>query len=109
MDWLIFAYFFSTGVMTIITLIIITINFLLALGLIFLERRSAQSVWAWILVLFFLPVIGFFIYILFGRTIYNKKLFVIDENEKVGLEHLGQEQLDELNDNALDFRDRKST
>ncbi|HIW13565.1 MAG TPA: cardiolipin synthase [Candidatus Salinicoccus stercoripullorum] len=103
MDWIIFDYFFSTSVMSIITIIVIIINFLLALGLIFLERRSAQSVWAWILVLFFLPIIGFFIYMLFGRTIYNKKLFTFDEDEKVGMEHLVQEQLDELNDNTLDF------
>ncbi|WP_411842619.1 cardiolipin synthase [Salinicoccus sp. HZC-1] len=103
MDWLFFDYFFSTRVMSIITLIIIGINFLLAIGLIFLERRSAQSVWAWILVLFFLPVVGFIIYMLFGRTIYNQKIFIIQEDDKVGMEHLVQDQLDELSNNSLDF------
>lgn len=103
MDWLIFDYFFSTRVMSIITLIIIGVNFLLALGLIFLERRSAQSVWAWILVLFFLPVVGFIIYMLIGRTIYNQKIFTVQEDDKVGMEHLVQDQLDDLNNNSLDF------
>lgn len=103
MDWLIFDYFFSTTVMSIITLIVISINFLLAIGLIFLERRSAQSVWAWILVLFFLPIVGFVIYMLFGRTIYNKKIFTIKEGDKVGMEHLVEEQLNELENNKMDF------
>ncbi|AKG74774.1 cardiolipin synthase [Salinicoccus halodurans] len=103
MDWLIFDYFFSTRVMSIITFIIIFINFLLAIGLIFLERRSAQSVWAWILVLFFLPIMGFVIYMLFGRTIYNQKIFTIQEDDKVGMEHLVEDQLDELKNNKLDF------
>ncbi len=103
MEWLIFDYFFSTRVMTIITLIIIIINFLLALGLIFLERRSAQSVWAWTLVLFFLPILGFVIYMFFGRTIYNRHLFTIQEDDKVGLEHLVQDQLDELKSDTLEF------
>lgn len=103
MDWLIFDYFFSTNIVSIITLIIIIINLLLALGLIFLERRSAQSVWAWILVLFFLPIAGFIIYMLFGRTIYNQKIFTIQEDDKVGMEHLVQDQLDELKNNTLEF------
>lgn len=96
-------YIADATVVTIITVILFIINFLLASGLIFLERRSAQSVWAWILVLFFLPIIGFILYMLFGRTIYRQDLFKLDEDDKVGLEHLVSEQLEEIKHDRLIF------
>lgn len=103
MESVIFEFLSSAKVLSIITLIIIGINFLFAIGLIFLERRSAQSIWAWLMVLFFLPIVGFIFYILFGRQIYNQKIFQIDEADKVGLEHLVDEQLSDLQDNHMSF------
>lgn len=96
-------YISDAAVVTIITVILFIINFLLAGGLVFLERRSAQSVWAWILVLFFLPIVGFILYMLFGRTIYRQELFKLDEDDKVGLEHLVSEQLEEIKFDRLTF------
>ncbi|WP_026867252.1 cardiolipin synthase [Jeotgalicoccus marinus] len=96
-------YITDQVVFTVITAIIFFVNFLLAIGIIFLERRSAQSVWAWMLVLFFLPIVGFLLYILFGRTIYRQQIFKIDEKDKVGLEHLVSEQLEEIRENRLSF------
>ena len=87
-------YITDASVITIVTVILFIVNFLLAGGLVFLERRSAQSVWAWVLVLFFLPIVGFLLYMLFGRTIYRQELFKLDEDDKVGLEHLVSEQLE---------------
>ena len=96
-------YITDASVITIVTVILFVINFLLAGGLVFLERRSAQSVWAWILVLFFLPIVGFLLYMLFGRTIYRQDLFKLDEADKVGLEHLVTEQLEEISHDRLTF------
>lgn len=96
-------YITDQMVFTIITAIVFFANFLLAIGLIFLERRSAQSVWAWMLVLFFLPIVGFLLYMLFGRTIYRQQIFHIDEKDKVGLEHLVSEQLEEIKQGRLSF------
>lgn len=51
-------------------------NLVLAFILIFLERnrRSASSTWAWIFVLFVLPVLGFILYLFFGRTVSKRKM-----------------------------------
>lgn len=89
-------FFSSLPYATIFTFIILLINFLLAIGMIFWERKSAQSVWAWLFVLFFIPIIGFILYVLFGRTIYNKEIFKISEEDKVGLESLVTEQLEDI-------------
>ncbi|EHJ08737.1 putative cardiolipin synthase, partial [Staphylococcus simiae CCM 7213 = CCUG 51256] len=51
-------------------------NIVLAFIIIFLERerRSASSTWAWLFVLFVLPLIGFILYLFFGRTVSARKL-----------------------------------
>lgn len=47
------------------------LNIVLAFFILFKERKKASSLWAWVLLLIFLPVIGFLLYFLFGRP-HNK-------------------------------------
>ena len=61
-----------------------------------MERRSAGSIWAWILVLLLLPILGFIIYLLFGRQIQRERIFSLDEEDKVGIEMIVNEQLEAL-------------
>ncbi|QMT19094.1 cardiolipin synthase [Planococcus maritimus] len=49
-------------------------NMVLAFFILFFERKTASSAWAWILVLFFLPVLGFVLYLLFGKTLRKERL-----------------------------------
>ncbi|MBI5974400.1 cardiolipin synthase [Staphylococcus canis] len=51
------------------------INIVLAFIIIFLERdrRDATSTWAWLLLLFIMPIFGFFLYLFFGRAVELKK------------------------------------
>ncbi len=76
-------------------------NIFLAFILIFLEHRAASSTWAWLLVLFFLPIAGFILYLLFGRQIQRQKLFRLDEEDKVALETIINEQITALDRNLL--------
>lgn len=73
---------------TSITSIITVINIILALGFLFIERREAGYTWAWLMVLFFIPILGFILYIFFGRNLKKKnfyKLF-LEEQEYVQAE-----------------------
>ncbi|WNS44101.1 cardiolipin synthase [Paenibacillus sp. MMS20-IR301] len=73
---------------TLIISLITFINILLALGFLFIERREAGYTWAWLMVLFFIPILGFILYIFFGRNLKKKnfyKLFV-EEQEYVQAE-----------------------
>jgi len=54
---------------------ILLINVFLISIIIFLERRNPTSTWAWLMVLSFLPLIGFILYILFGRNFRKRKIF----------------------------------
>ncbi len=46
-----------------------------ALTIVFLERRAPAAVWAWLMVLFFVPVVGFILYIFLGQNYHKKKMF----------------------------------
>ena len=50
------------------------INTLLAFSIVFLEYQTTHSSWAWILVLFLIPYLGFVLYLMFGRPIYREKI-----------------------------------
>lgn len=52
-----------------LTTVVTLINIILALGFLFIERREAGYTWAWLMVLFFIPILGFVLYIFFGRNL----------------------------------------
>ena len=60
---------------------LIWINILLAVILIFFERRNPTSTWLWLMVLLFLPIIGFILYLFLGQDMRKKKKFKIKEEE----------------------------
>ena len=39
-------------------------NFLFAIVIVFFQRREPKSVWAWLLLLYFIPIVGFVFYLL---------------------------------------------
>ena len=54
----------------IVLTIFLIINTILAFSIVFLEYQTTTSSWAWILVLFLIPYLGFILYLIFGRPIY---------------------------------------
>ena len=58
---------------------ILAVNTVFAIVVVFFERRSPKSVWAWLLLLYFLPIVGFLFYLLLGMDMHKRKLFRIKE------------------------------
>ncbi len=58
-----------------IVLIFVVVQYLLAFGIIFFERRNPNSALGWILVLLVLPIVGFFLYLFFGQNWTKRRLF----------------------------------
>ncbi|EIA20659.1 hypothetical protein KKC_05832 [Listeria fleischmannii subsp. coloradonensis] len=61
------------GILTAILVILLVLNVFFAAVTVFLERRDTSATWAWLLVLTFIPIIGFIIYLIFGRKLSKKK------------------------------------
>lgn len=83
---------------------IMFLNILFALTVIFLERKKPSSTWAWLLVLFFLPFVGFFLYLLLGRQLRKKHLFRWDGRKDIGIEQLISYQIEAIENNELELR-----
>ncbi|MFD1032561.1 cardiolipin synthase [Metaplanococcus flavidus] len=54
--------------------VFILLNIVLAFFILFYERKTASSAWAWILILFLIPILGFILYLLFGKPLKRKRL-----------------------------------
>ena len=54
---------------------LIYINMLFAIIVVFFQRKEPKSAWAWLLILYFIPVIGFIFYLLAGTDMHKRKIF----------------------------------
>ena len=57
------------------------INTILAIVIVFFQRRDPKSTWAWLLLLYFIPILGFFLYLVIGHNFHKSKMFRIKEVE----------------------------
>lgn len=66
--------------------IFLVLNVLLATFVVFLERKNPSSTWAWLMVLFFIPILGFILYIVFGQNLSKRRIFKWDKLEHTYLQ-----------------------
>ncbi len=60
---------------------LLIINVLLSLIIVFFERRSPQAVWTWLLLLYFIPIVGFILYLVIGQDFHKSRMFKAKEIE----------------------------
>ena len=102
-------------ILTILLVVGFITNVVLAFVIIFLERdrRTASSTWAWLFVLFVLPVIGFILYLFFRTNGFQEKDGKNNGDELHAFEDLVQDQIDSfdkhnygyINDQVIKHRD----
>lgn len=97
--------FETIGPTTLVTTVYI-INFLIAIAIIFLERKNPSSTLAWVLVLFFLPLLGAILYFLLSQNFASKKLFELTEYEKEMVEDPLNEQIEEMESGNFKFNNQ---
>lgn len=79
-----------------IVLVLLVINTFVAIITVFSQKRDIATIWAWLLVLITLPVVGFFIFFLVGSRISNKKIFRLRTQDQRGLEQIADNQRRQL-------------
>ncbi|MCQ2356988.1 MAG: PLDc N-terminal domain-containing protein [Methanocorpusculum sp.] len=65
----------AEGVAWFFILIILLVDIGACITLLFLERRNPQVVAGWLLLILFLPIVGFVVYLFFGRHLYGEHIF----------------------------------
>ena len=54
---------------------LVFINIILSIIIIFFQRRNPTAVWTWLLVLYFIPIVGFILYLVVGQDYRKSKMF----------------------------------
>src|SRR5699024_9306357 len=93
--------FMEIELLSVLLASIMIANFALAFTIIFLERKNVSSTWAWLMVLFFIPILGFLLYLLFGRRISKHRIFTWDTKSRLGVEKEVNAQLELLKQDNL--------
>ncbi|HVP93781.1 MAG TPA: cardiolipin synthase [Methanoregulaceae archaeon] len=57
--------------------VIVVLNVIFAITIVFIQRKNPTAVAAWLLVLFFIPILGFVLFLIFGQDYHRRKLFDI--------------------------------
>ena len=83
--------------------IFFVLNLLLSGIVVFLERRNISATWAWLLVLIFIPVLGFVLYMVFGQNLSRRRIFNWDKQEHTYLQRAVFSQMKLIEENRSQF------
>lgn len=86
--------------------LVMAVNFILAFTVIFLERKDATATWAWLMVLFFIPIAGFFLYLVFGKSISKHRIFTWDTKSKLGVERAVDAQMRAIEEDEFELKQK---
>ena len=82
----------AASIATSVITVVLLVNIVLAIITMFRERREPSSLWAWILVMFFIPVLGFLLWVFVGRRLTRDKIFAKLEGAGIDYTELTFEQ-----------------
>ena len=71
-----------------LSIFIFIVNLLLSSAIIFLERKTPQSTYAWLLFLWIIPVLGFIFYLFFSQNLTKRKIYRYNTPEAEQYKHL---------------------
>ncbi|MFC0524579.1 cardiolipin synthase [Pontibacillus salicampi] len=83
-------------IITILALFVTIVNILLGITIIFLERKQVSTTWAWLMVLFFIPIVGFLLYLFLGQNLSRRKIFKLSSEASEFFSSLKVKQTEQL-------------
>ena len=91
-----------------IPVVIYAINFMIAFAIIFLERKNPSATLAWIMVLFMLPGVGIFLYLLLSQNISRQRIFNLSNYEASALNSALKDQIQSMKRREYIFTNREA-
>lgn len=84
---------------------LIWLNIGFAILLVFFERRNPTTTWLWLMVLTFLPGIGFIFYLFLGQDLSKKKIFRVKQEEDYPFRDMAIMQENLIDKNKYKYND----
>ncbi|MDE5680617.1 MAG: cardiolipin synthase, partial [Lachnospiraceae bacterium] len=72
---------------------LVFINLIFAVVIVFFQRRDPKTVWTWLMLLYFIPILGFIFYLFLGTDMHKRKMFKVKEIEDKLNEAIRQQEL----------------
>lgn len=91
------------NIFSILLVVLFGLNMVFAAIIIFIERKDATATWAWLMILFFIPFLGFLVYLFLGQNLTRSRLFDWEGIKKVGIEDLISKQMNQIRDPKFKF------
>ncbi|WP_309485101.1 cardiolipin synthase [Alkalibacter rhizosphaerae] len=85
--------------------LVLVINIILTFIIIFLERKNPQSTYAWLLLLWMIPAVGFVFYLFFSQNLTRRKIFKISSTERALTNTIIQQQKRDLTEQDKEMND----
>ena len=60
---------------------LVVLNMIFAVIIVFFQRKDPKTVWSWLLLLYFIPILGFVFYLFLGADMHKRKMFKVKEIE----------------------------
>lgn len=83
--------------------VIYIINMLLVFTIIFAERKTPSATLAWIMVLAFVPIVGFLFYIVFNQNLSRSKINRLNDVEEKAVSGALRSQMEAMEDDEYQF------
>nr|WP_275984126.1 cardiolipin synthase [Paenibacillus hamazuiensis] len=80
-------------------------NLFLAATVIFLERRNVGTTWAWLMILLFLPGLGFILYLMVGQNLSKRKIYRVPQAQLEHMASLIEIQKEDFKERRIAFND----
>ncbi|MDD4255719.1 MAG: cardiolipin synthase [Methanofollis sp.] len=84
---------------------ILFLNVLFAVTIVFFERKNPSTTLAWLSILFFLPLLGFVLYLFLGHNYHRERLFKAKAEDDARVQGLIAAQMKSLAEGEIVFRD----
>lgn len=88
--------------------VLFLVNFIIALTIIFLERKNPSATLAWIMILFLVPVVGIVFYFLLSQNIARQKIFRMSQSEEAFINASLNEQINAIKNGKFVFANPES-
>ena len=83
--------------------VLFIVNIFIALTIIFLERKDPSATLAWIMIIFLLPGVGIFLYLLIAKSIARQQIFKLSKSEEDAIRASLGNQIREIDNRKFDF------
>lgn len=84
---------------------VLFLNVLFAVTIVFFERKNPSTTLAWLSILFFLPLLGFVLYLFLGHNYHRERLFKAKAEDDARVQGLIAAQIKSLAEGEIAFRD----